>query len=308
MLQSVTPGLHMYIGAIGTNKKVAGFDLDWTIVRTVRGRFPKDDSDWAFLPNRISILRKYQQEGYTLAIFTNQGYSGVKLATALRRIGQILTALLAQGINAWIFVAAGANSPFRKPASNMWTYLTQYFVPNVAESFYVGDAAGRPQDHSADDRGFATGIGIPFHIPEEIFPNNSVSIPDTQTMFILVGMPGSGKSYFYEHNLLPKRWVHASSDLLGTNAKVLNTVRNALANKQSVAVDATNPSLERRREYLNLAIQYQVPTMIIYFVRNGYDWNKLRPKPVPDVAYNMYYKNLIEPSLELDGVPVVEIA
>jgi len=127
-------------------------------------------------------------------------------------------------------------------------------------------------------------------------------------MFILVGMPGAGKSTFYQNYLQPKGWIHVNQDTLKTKSKVLNAIRIALSSKQSVAVDATNPSPDKRREYLNLAIQYQVPTMILYFVRNGYGWNKLRASPVPDIAYNIYYKNLIEPSPEIDGVPVVEIA
>ena len=135
-----------------------------------------------------------------------------------------------------------------------------------------------------------------------------MTIPDTQTMFILVGMPGSGKSTFYQQNLQPRGWDHANQDTLKTQASMLAVIRNALSTGHSIAVDATNPSLERRREYLDLAIQYKVPTMILYFVRNGYEWNKLRPNPVPNIAYNMYYKKLVEPSTALDGVPVVEIS
>lgn len=308
MLQ-VVPGLHAYSGTIGTTKKVAAFDLDWTLVRTIRARFPKDANDWSLLPNRILSLQTYRDAGYTLAIFTNQGYKGVRLTTAVNRINNILAALLTEGINPWIFAATGPDSPYRKPNPTMWPVLAQY-IPDVdvKNSFYVGDAAGRPQDYSADDRGFATAVGLPFYTPEEIFPTNTVVIPDTQTMFIFVGMPGSGKSTFFEQNLKPRGWVHANQDTLKTQPKMLTAVRSALTAGQSVAVDATNPSPDKRREYITLAAQYRVPTLILYFVRNGHEWNKLRPNPVPNIAYSMYYKNLVEPTLELDGVPIVQIA
>lgn len=308
MLQQVVTGLHAYVGTIGKTNSVASFDLDWTIVRTVRGRFPKDQDDWAFLPNRLSILNAYRDSGYTLAVFTNQGYKGAKLTTAINRINNILAALLKEEINPWILAATGDNSPYRKPNPGMWQVFSQY-IPNIDKktSIYVGDAAGRPEDHSSDDRDFAQSIGIPFLTPEAVFPNNQVNIPDTQTMFIFVGMPGSCKSTFYQQNLQPKGWVHINQDILKTQPKVLNGIRTALASGKSVVVDATNPGVDKRHEYLLLAAEYKVPTMTIYFVRNGYGWNKLRQNPVPDIAYNMYYKNLVEPTPQLDYVPVVEI-
>lgn len=43
--------------------------------------------------------------------------------------------------------------------------------------------------------------------------------------------------------------------------------------------------------------------MILYFVANGYDKNKLHTNPAPNIAY----KNLVEPTHELDHVPIVHI-
>ena len=308
MLQQVVTGLHAYAGTVGTTPNVVSFDLDWTLVRTIRARFPKDEHDWAFLPNRISTLKSYRDAGNTLAIFTNQGYKGAKLTIAINRINNIITALLREGINPWVFAATGSDSAYRKPNIGMWQAFAQY-VPTIDKGtkLYVGDAAGRPQDFSSDDRDFANAIGIPFLTPEEVFPNNQVNIPDTQTMFIFVGMPGSGKSTFYQQHLQPKGWIHVNQDILKTQPKMIAAVRAALASGKSVAVDATNPGADKRREYLILAAQHQVPTMIIYFVRNGYEWNKLRQTPVKSIAYNMYYKNLVEPTPQLDYVPVVEL-
>lgn len=321
MLQSVVSGLHAYVGTIGTNNSVASFDLDWTIVRNIRGMFPKDEHDWSFLPNRIAVLRYYQESGYTIFIFTNQGYKGTNMTISIDRINNIIGSLLVENLNPWVFAATGPNSSYRKPLTGMWQVFSQY-QPTLDKnlSLFVGDAAGRPQDHSSDDRDFATAVGVKFYTPEEIFPNvclrvsntirsnYQISIPGTQTMFIFVGMPGSGKTTFYQEKLAPKGWVHVNQDTVKTQAKVLNAIRTALTSKQSVAVDATNPGHNKRLEYLTLASQYKVPTMILYFVSNGQGWNKLRANPVPTIAYSMYYKNLIEPTPELDYVPVVEIA
>ena len=70
-MNEIAVGLHAYQGIIGINKRVAAFDLDWTLIRTIRSRFVKDVDDWKFLPNRIKILGDYRDAGYTLVIFTN---------------------------------------------------------------------------------------------------------------------------------------------------------------------------------------------------------------------------------------------
>lgn len=307
MLQSITPSLYAYVGDIGKTDKVFATDLDWTLVRPIRGRFPKDANDWAFLPNRILTLKTYKDAGYTIVIFTNQGYKKTKLVTALNRTNNIITALLKENINPWVFAATDQDI-YRKPSSGMWNI----FVANMKsidkhDSLFVGDAAGRPQDFSDADILFAKNAGLSFYVPEDIYPNDIIEIPSTQSMFIFVGMPGSGKSTYFEKNLLPLGWVHANQDKLKTHAKVLSTVKQALASGKSVAVDATNPGFEKRQEYIALARQYQIPILIIYFVGNGYAYNKLRDKPVPDIAYNIYFKNLVEPNETSDGVDVVEI-
>jgi bifunctional polynucleotide phosphatase/kinase len=297
MLQQIVEGLYAYVGASGSGVAVAAFDMDWTLTSSPRGRFPKESNDWKFLPNRLLTLKDHRERGHTIVIFTNQGYKKSQMTMALQRVTNILAALIKEGVNPWVFAATHHNI-YRKPDIGMWNVFAQYF-PNLDKnsSIFVGDSAGRPQDHSDNDIRFAQTIGLKFYTPEEIFPNNNVTIPDTQTLFIFVGMPGSGK----------RGWIHANQDILKTQPKVLAAVRSSLSAGKSVAVDATNPNPDKRREYVMIASQYQIPTLIIYFVRNGYGWNKLRPHPVPDIAYNMYYKNLVEPTCELDRVPVIEI-
>jgi bifunctional polynucleotide phosphatase/kinase len=39
----------------------------------------------------------------------------------------------------------------------------------MSRSFFVGDAAGRPGDHSDTDRKWAVNAGLPFFVPEQLF-------------------------------------------------------------------------------------------------------------------------------------------
>lgn len=58
----------------------------------------------------------------------------------------------------------------------MWELFLQRNGPvDLDQSFYVGDAAGRPadgihpKDFSCSDRKFASNVGIKFYTPEEYF-------------------------------------------------------------------------------------------------------------------------------------------
>lgn len=179
MLTQVAPTLYASSGRIGTitNGTVSGvlaFDLDWTLIKPTRGRFSNAVDDWTFLPNRIAVLSNYSQQGYTLAIFSNQHYSGVKLQTALNRVNNVIAQLNANGIYPFVYVATGEDM-YRKPGTGMWSYflsvLGTYGVTSVP-ALYTGDAAGRSGDFSDSDKAFASNAGIGFSIPQHVFHSN----------------------------------------------------------------------------------------------------------------------------------------
>ena len=57
------------------SKSVAGFDIDWTIIRTLSGRkFPTEPEDWTFFDPKVSVkLKELYDEGKKIVFFTNQG-------------------------------------------------------------------------------------------------------------------------------------------------------------------------------------------------------------------------------------------
>lgn len=118
-------------------------------------------------------------------------------------------------------------------------------------------------------------------------------------------MPGAGKTTWYMQNLAPLGYVHINQDTLKTKAKVLKAIESNLSLGYSVAVDATNPSIATRAEYITIARRYGITPTIIYFVNNGYERNKLRPSPISDIAYNMFFSRLQEPLESIECVPVI---
>jgi bifunctional polynucleotide phosphatase/kinase len=52
---------------------VAGFDMDYTIIKTKSGKkFPQNKDDWELLyDNTKAKLTQLSQDGFTIVIFTN---------------------------------------------------------------------------------------------------------------------------------------------------------------------------------------------------------------------------------------------
>ena len=89
------------------------------------------------------------------------------------------------------FMAAigGSTDRYRKPSPAMWRHfcknLNGALEIDMKESFYCGDAAGRPatttskKDFSADDKIYAQTLGLTFHTPESLFLGESLVLPST---------------------------------------------------------------------------------------------------------------------------------
>lgn len=180
--------------------RIAGFDMDWTVIRTKSGRvFPTSPDDWTLFHDHVAPrVQALYAEGYAICLFTNQeGVSkGRVTAEALvKKFGAVGVAL---GVPV-LCQAATHNDHFRKPRMGMWTRLETEWkaehgvVVDRAESLYVGDAAGRPCSggpkrkgkgkadfHDADYK-FALNLGVGrFAVPEECFATGE-TVPDRAT-------------------------------------------------------------------------------------------------------------------------------
>ena len=57
------------------SKRIAAFDMDWTLIQTKSGRvFPVNHHDWKLWHDGVpSKLRRLIVDGYRIVVFTNQG-------------------------------------------------------------------------------------------------------------------------------------------------------------------------------------------------------------------------------------------
>lgn len=278
-------------------EKIASYDIDGTIIITKSGKvFATDVSDWKIIfPEVKSCLKNLHENDFKIVFFTNQNgieKGKILLADFKLKVENILKELEVP-IQVFISVSSGI---YRKPSTGMWDYLTNNTNGNIIidknKSFYVGDAAGRPKDwvkgmkkdFSCSDRLFAINVGLKFETPEEHFlkqkpakfnlpdfnPHNVITtmnldeqysnlLKKNKEVILLVGFPGSGKSYFAKNYLVPAGYIHVNRDTLKTWQLCVQKTNEALQLNKSVVVDNTNPDKESRQRYVQIAKDAGVP-------------------------------------------------
>ncbi|XP_047123558.1 bifunctional polynucleotide phosphatase/kinase [Hydra vulgaris] len=302
-IKDLYPLIYLDGPSVSSSTKIASFDLDDALITTKsRKKFPISESDWKFLSSKVvAKLKSLYNEGYKLVIFTNQaGIEKKKLKPQVIQT-KIMDIIDELGIPMQVFISTGENI-YRKPYINAWNFCVLQCngtsVANLSESFYVGDAAGRPKDwavgrkkdFSCSDRKFAKNIGIQFYTPEEFFdgavpylefdwgsidPVKALSdysehsfeniCSNDVEMIIFVGSPAAGKSFFAKNYLEPKLYVIVNRDSLKTIEKCISLAEKSLKNKKSVVIDNTNPSKEARKVFIDLAKKYNVSVRCFNF-------------------------------------------
>ncbi|KAM6959280.1 bifunctional polynucleotide phosphatase/kinase [Aplochiton taeniatus] len=349
--------LYTAAGVKGSNK-IAGFDIDGCIITTKSGKvFPTSPDDWRILfpeiqPRLASLLTK----GYKVVFFTNQmGIAKGKLRPEVfkSKVEDILKTLK---LPVQVFVSTGPGI-YRKPVMGMWNHLCEKANEGLTvdrkQSLYVGDAAGRPvnwapgkkkKDFSCSDRLFALNIGLPFHTPEEYFlgwksapyslpefdprkldsngrlydpPTASLTSPK-QEVIVAVGYPASGKSSFFHSHVLPKGYAYVNRDTLGTWQKCVSECERALKEGRSVAVDNTNPDVESRKRYVDVAMAAGVPCRCFQFTatlgqaKHNNNFREMVPSETKHVKVNgmilmSYRKHFVTPSISEGFTEILQV-
>uniref|UniRef100_J3L3V1 PARP-type domain-containing protein n=1 Tax=Oryza brachyantha TaxID=4533 RepID=J3L3V1_ORYBR len=163
--------------------KIAAFDFDGCLAKTSVRIVGADkwSLQYESIPEKLQIL---YNDGYKLVIFTNESnierWNKKRQQAVDSKIGRLDKFIERVKVPIQVFIACGLgkrkntpDDPFRKPNTGMWWLMTKHFNSGVAvdmdKSFFVGDAAGRENDHSDADIEFAKAIGLKFHVPEEYF-------------------------------------------------------------------------------------------------------------------------------------------
>nr|CAX11689.1 polynucleotide kinase-3'-phosphatase [Nilaparvata lugens] len=341
------------VKGLRSSSKIASYDMDGTIILTKSGKvFPVDKNDWKlFSPAVKSQLKKLHDDNFKIVIFTNQaGISRgkTKVDDFKYKVEKITSAL---DVPVQVFVATSEDK-YRKPVPGMWEVLIQKKNDGLdyseSDSFFVGDAAGRVEswapkkkkDFSCADRLFALNVGIKFYTPDahflklpegkfalpgfnpsQLFSNNALItdkeiLSKTKEVVVMVGSPGSGKSFFANSYLVKAGYSCVNRDTLGSWQKCVSSMESALHAGNSVVVDNTNPDQETRKRYIDVAAKLNIScrcflmsTTLEHARRN----NKFRQLvgdphvPVNTIIINSYGKKFVPPMLKEGFSDIVEI-
>ncbi|KAF0919079.1 hypothetical protein E2562_028299 [Oryza meyeriana var. granulata] len=157
-----------------SSAKIAAFDFDGCLAKTSVRIVGADkwSLQYESIPEKLQIL---YNDSYKLVIFTNESnierWNKKRQQAVDSKIGRLDKFIERVKVPIQVFIACGLgkgkttpDDPFRKPNTGMWWLMTEHFnsgvVVDMDKSFYVGDAAGRENDHSDADREFAKGFTI----------------------------------------------------------------------------------------------------------------------------------------------------
>lgn len=89
---------------------------------------------------------------------------------------------------------------------------------------------------------------------------------EKQTVTILVGLPGSGKTTFYEREFAPEFDVRISQDVLGSKQECFKKTIEVLETGASVVIDRVNFNRNQRRDFINIARRFNAEVYCVYLV------------------------------------------
>lgn len=283
--------------------KIAAFDYDHTLVCPKDGKtMPSDVEDWMWMyPNIPEQLKRYNDEGFTIVIFTNQSKSW--------KVIQIQ--YVAHTLKIPLFIVVASDKCDYKPNPIMYDVLVGSAQVDKEQSFFVGDALGGKGDWADIDKVFAQNIGFKCQSPQEMFATKEVveipvpvlNLPDSKQVVIMVGYPGSGKSTIAKNICANTSFALIQGDVHKTSPKMLKAALEQVKDGKSVVFDATNSSSKKRSEYIEFAKKHNLKVVCIHMTTSlelSYKRNKERDpeQQVPKIAYSVYTKHFVIPSVE----------
>lgn len=183
--------------------RVAFFDADSTL-RVSKSGVPwaQSENDFVVLPGVAAKIRQLNQQGYLVAIVSNQGPVPEKLSyeAADAAFFNLATELAKENAFVHVFDYAEHHDQFRKPLPGMYHRLSRVLKEqlggksniDLGNSFMVGDAAYTAKEKRPDgksgynfsnfDRLFAEGLGIPFHEAADYFAWKTYGVSHIETV------------------------------------------------------------------------------------------------------------------------------
>ena len=298
------------IGKFRLRGKMAMFDYDWTLVKPLsNGTFSKSVDDWRWLTEKVpEILEDYYKKGYCIVIISNQ------TRNTEMKLQQIINVLSTLKIPSLVLV--GYEDIDKKPNRTMFDLIKKDKKIDMNKSFYVGDALGRQGDLSDSDKKFAENIDIKkIYSPDDLFSIKNdkkliIKEFDKQEIIVLVGYPGSGKTTI-ANTFDNKRYMTINGDIFKNSKNMIKESEKYIKSNYSIIFDATNPSIEKRKEYIDFANSKNIPIRCINVetdITTAMFRNNKRDKVIPKITYYVFRKKYVKPTIEEGFYNVIDIS
>jgi bifunctional polynucleotide phosphatase/kinase len=297
------------IGKFRLRAKMAMFDYDWTLVKPLsNGTFSKSVDDWRWITEKVpEILEKYYDNGYCIVIISNQTRN---TEMKLQQIINVLSTLKIPSL-----ISVGYEDIDKKPNRTMFDLIKKDKKIDMNKSFYVGDALGRQGDWSDSDKKFAENIDIKkIYSPDDLFSINDdkkliIKQFDKQEIIVFVGYPGSGKTTI-ANTFDTNKYMVINGDIFKNSKKMIKEAEKYIKVNYSIIFDATNPSIEKRKEYIDFANSKNIPIRCINVetdITTSMFRNNKRDKVIPKITYYVFRKNYVKPTIEEGFYDVINI-
>jgi len=308
------------------DKSIVLFDLDDTLIK-----FDLKSSD--FIPlykNTIKKLEELSKKNNIVIISNQKQLNKQKMYDIFMKKIENFFSSINSPIEIYISIK---NDKYRKPNTGLYYKMKEKYIGNV--EYYCGDALGRKGDFNDTDLKFALNLNIPIKSPEEVFLNSSIQtkyiryprlnkkeynfnyVPKPKEMVILVGYPGSGKSTIantiFETGFCKDiHYKIINRDSLKTISKCIKETIKAIRYNMSIIIDNTNPNIESRKIFIDIAKKYDYTIKVIIintsylesFHRNYYRYIKYGNTLIPEIAYRIFKSKYQQP-LTTEGIDSV---
>lgn len=178
---------------IQNTNKILGMDLDWTIIKPIRGKIhPINENDWELFQPDLSKIKSKIDDGYKFVIFTNQAgllkkrKDTMDLQGFKTRWNNIYEKFKTFDIFSVYLIISMYDDFNRKPCTGMWEFLEKNLNNDIKvdrnKSLFIGDMAGRKRDFTNTDLTFAINLGCNFQTPEVFYNNDKSAVNNTQKL------------------------------------------------------------------------------------------------------------------------------